>query len=271
MTDNGSNKGFQAPPPVPTKAAIEAAGVKICVGIPLERSIQCQAFVAFWRIAQRGWPIIERYYGRKDVNRNRFAQHLLDSDCTHLLMLDSDHMHPADTVERHARWVIEDPTRRVVAGLHFRRGEPFEPCAFVADAEGKLRSPVQWEQGLHEVHSVGFGSVLINRSVFEAIPRPWFANNYAHADEDRWPGEDMYFSYMCRTHGIPIYVDFTTSSDHLITTAVNETVFRAYLQDHMDRVKVNDGATSRALTDAEKKKIKAAAVNVPEMKTRIIG
>lgn len=223
-------------PAIPTRAELEAAGLRIVVGVPMERTVPQEAFHSFWAIAQKGWPLMELRYQRTDVARNLMAKALLNSDFTHLMMLDLDHLHPPDVVERHARWALADPERLVVAGLHFRRGEPFDPLAFVFGADGGLHPIAEWQPGLFQAHAVGHGSLLVHRSVFERTPAPWWAYDYAQADDWRFPSEDMYFCYQCRAAGIALWCDTTTSSPHLIQQAVTEDTFRDWMARHPDKI-----------------------------------
>lgn len=258
---SAAGNGHRPVPPIPTRAALEAAGIKIAVGIPMERSVQDAAFVHFWNVARRGWPLIDHLYGRTDVNRNKMARLLLETDFTHLFMMDLDHLHPADIVERHARWVLEDPTRLVVGGLHFRRGEPFEPCAFVFGPDNALHAPVEWEPGLAPVHALGHGTILIHRSVFERLGQPWWAYDYGSAEEGVYPSEDMYFSYLCREAGITLWCDTTTTSPHLITSVVDEGTFRGWLADHPERF--------LTVEEVPEDVLKSKDVQMPEIVTRV--
>lgn len=211
---------------------------RILLGVPIERAMSHagSVFHNFWGIAQQGAPIIKIGYGRTDVIRNKMAMQLLQSDYTHLLMLDLDHIHPIDIIQRLARWVIMDPSKQVVGGLNFRRGEPYEPCCFLKGANGKYYAPAQWERGLVKVNIIGTGSILIAREVFETIPPPWFYNIYEEATLDAWPGEDIGFSRECTKAGIDLWIDTMTTSPHMIDAYVDESSFRQYMADHPERV-----------------------------------
>lgn len=189
-------------------------------------------FYGFWAIAQQGLPIMQISYGRTDLVRNRAAMLLLQSDFTHVLMLDADHQHPPHVTQLLARWVLDDPTRLVVGGLNFRRGEPYDPCAYLRGEDGLLYPPSEWQRGLVEVDAIGTGSLLIAREAFERIEPPWFFNDYSMVMEDRWPGEDIGFSKKCNEAGIKLWVDTTTTSPHMIDAVVDESSYRDYLADH---------------------------------------
>ncbi|RPJ24411.1 MAG: glycosyltransferase family 2 protein [Planctomycetaceae bacterium] len=159
---------------------------RIVVGVPMERTMAHadDVFFNFLAIAQNGVPFIKQNYTRTDVARNKMAMQLLQSDFTHLLMLDVDHIHPTDIVQRLARWVVADPGKQVIGGLNFRRGEPYEPCCFLIGPDGRYYAPAEWERGLVKVDIIGTGSILISREVFERMQPPWFYNIYDRVWEE---------------------------------------------------------------------------------------
>lgn len=216
----------------------------IMLGVPVERNIGQHAFFHFLAIAARGWPFAYLPYTRNDIARNKFAAAALRGGFDWLCMLDSDHKHPADIVERLYRCVEKDPSIRVIGGLNFRRGKPYDPCAFIIDDEGNTYGIMDWEPGILEVQALGTGSILIHTSVFEDVPFPWFAYAYdeTHHVDDGWPGVDMYFCRKLREAGIKMYVDTTTSSPHLIDDqTVTEQTYRSYLQANEDRIAASVG------------------------------
>lgn len=212
---------------------------RILLGIPLERSVSHASltFFRFMEIAAQGVAFIKQDYTRTDLARNRFASELLKSDHTHILMLDLDHTHPADIVQRLARWVMMNPAIQVVGGLNFRRSEPYEPCAFIRSEDGSLGAPADWSAGLIEVDYLGTGSVLIAREVFEQLEPPWFYHIYDHEGkwDDTYPGEDIGFSEKCAAAGIKMYVDTTTTSPHISEKLIGENTFRSYLAHHSEK------------------------------------
>jgi hypothetical protein len=209
-----------------TKSELETAGIRILVGIPMERNVPDRTVMSLWAIAQHGWPLVQAgYMGRTDETRNYMARQLLNSDYTHLFMMDSDHMHPEDVVERHARWVVGHPEKRIIGGLHFRRGAPYEPCIFLLDDEGYF-APNEWPKGLLTVEAVGHGTLLVHRSVFEELDYPWWA--YPASPEGEFVSEDIYFCAKARKAGLDIWCDTTSTSPHVTTSLVDENTFRNY-------------------------------------------
>jgi len=64
------------------------------------------------------------------------------------------------------------------------------------------------EYGLAEIHSNGFGWMLVKYGVFEALDFPWFQQ--VVISDGEWvtcPGEDVIFSEMSRANGFKTYLD----------------------------------------------------------------
>lgn len=218
-----------AEPAVPLLTARDPQ-MRVAVGIPMERTMLQEAVFGFIGIFQQGWAFAQLPYTRNDVARHKLASFLLDSDYTHLLMLDSDHVHPPDIVQRLARWFQAYPDMvQVVGGLNFRRGEPYDPCAFVDPGDGQFHRLAEWGRGAVEVDALGTGSMMIARSVFEQLPEDagWF--DYEYPNHTGWPGTDMTFSKRCREAGITLWCDTTCTSPHIGTMLIGEDTYRTFL------------------------------------------
>lgn len=207
---------------------------RILVSILIERSISYADLVFPWivQVAAQGPVILNMPCQRTDLARNHAATELLKTDFTHLLMLDIDHIHPTNIVQRLARWVEKNPKEfQVVGGLNFRRSEPHDPCAYRYDEKHKSMWAIEWDKDsqLIEVDRLGTGSILIAREVFETIEPPWFYNDYTQAWRDAWPGEDIGFSHKCKEAGIKMWVDCTTTSPHITNAVVDEASWRKWV------------------------------------------
>ncbi len=203
--------------------------MKVIIGVPMERTIPEESVWGLIGIAQQGYPFIRQGYTRTDVARNQFAEHLLTTDCTHLLMLDLDHDHPPDIVTRLSRWA--DDGHQVIAGLCFRRSPPHDPLMFYPDGD-KWYAPTEWPRGLVSAGIVGTGAILIDRRVFERLPKPWFGYSYDGAAAGGYPSDDIWFCRLCREAGIGLWCDTTTVSPHMATRWIDEKAFRSYLEEH---------------------------------------
>lgn len=214
---------------------------RILLGIPIERTMSHanKVFHQFMQIAAQGVTMLKQDYTRTDLARNHFALALLESNFTHLLMLDLDHVHPVDIVQRLARWPLIRPDIQVIGGLNFRRSAPHEPCAYWMDKGQGVTTIGTWEPGVIQMDAVGTGSILIAREVFEQIEPPWFYNIYdENGWSDSWPGEDIGFALKCREAGIAQWIDTTTTSPHVTDALVTEASFRRYMKANPEKYKV---------------------------------
>lgn len=207
---------------------------RFALAIPTERTVRDLAFLGFMSVAARGAELIKQPYTRCDIARNKFAFAMLNAGdtWTHLVMLDSDHVHPPDILQRFEEDLLQYPQMKVLGGLNFRRGAPYDPCAFGKDEHGRTCSMIDWEPGIMKVDYLGSGSICIAKEVFEQIEPPWFGYTYERAHLDQWPGTDIFFSDKCKEAGIDQYVDTRITSPHIGDLMVDESVYRAYLKQH---------------------------------------
>jgi hypothetical protein len=125
---------------------------------------------------------------------------------------------------------VKNPAIKVVGGLNFRRGEPYDPCAFIRGDDGKYYPMSEWEEGLIKVDAIGTGCIAIAREVFELLEPPWFYNDYSKVFEDVWPGEDMGFAVKCQAAGIQQWVDTTITSPHLIDALIDRESYSTFIE-----------------------------------------
>lgn len=209
---------------------------RVLVAFLLERTISYAdlVFPAMMQIAAQGPVILNMPYMRTDLARNKAAMELLKTDFTHLLMLDIDHVHPTDIIQRLAKWVVADPKKyQIVGGLNFRRSEPYDPCAYHMESDGSMTT-IAWDEKdtILEVDRLGTGSIMIAREVFETIPPPWFTNDYSQVWRDAWPGEDIGFSRLCVKHNIKQWVDVTVTSPHITPAIIDGASWEHWKERH---------------------------------------
>lgn len=208
-------------------------------------------------------------YGRTDIARNKIVEVFMretDQPDDALVMIDNDHRLPADLISRLTRF----PSREcgVVGALAFRRGAPFDPCAFVRLPDGEMGTPVELD-GCMKVSIVGTGAIMIRRWVFDALiaagyQPPFF--RYAYADNNmNFPSEDIYFGMACEAAGIPHWVDGTTEIPHLIASEVDKSSWERYLADREGQIKYV------SVEQAEPGDEDTAKMNPVDLTTRIGG
>lgn len=239
----------------------EKKKISVLLAIPIERNIHQKAFLALEQIIQQNFPLLQSEYQRTDVARNFAADALLHSDHTHLLMLDTDHIHPPDIVQRLARWVFQYPDVWVVGGLNFRRTPPYDPLAFGEQDDGLYYSPSEWPEGLVKVDAIATCAILIDRRVFEKGDPPYFYYDYSMAKEGKYPSEDMGFAKWCKAHNVQQYCDTTTTSPHLTDMLVDADTFRQFHAMQQRAAVAGNGHKPDAIPSGD--------VVLPDMTTRV--
>lgn len=210
---------------------------KVYVAVPMEKAVSEYAVNALLQIAAHcgklGFNQIIYPCQRVDVARNNIVKLFLQSstdDDDVLVMLDADHAHPADIVERLIAHNVG-----VVGALAFTRGAPFMPCCFL-HVNGAYHPFADWEvQGLIPCDAVGTGAIAIRRWVFKKLD-DWNSETGGHYFQCAYPAsmdiptpsEDMWFATACMMAGIPHHVDTSLVTPHLMMAAVDESYFRDY-------------------------------------------
>ncbi len=237
--------------------------IKVLVGLPTgARNVETSAFL-HWitliqRLTQAGHAIIGTSDGPTALVREFLSRRFVEEkEFTHLLMLDTDHAHPPDIVDRLTRWLHNEARPLVVSGLNYQRKAPFRPAAFMFDGpEYGILPLTSWPAGLVQVDAVGAASLLIAREVFERLPAPWWEFVY-HGEHKKLIGEDIWFCARCKEQGIGVFVDTTTTSPHLGEQWIADVQFRGWML-------ANQGALG------EERKIDTQAVTLPAKQEEVL-
>lgn len=216
-------------------------GKKVFWAVPMERAIQEHAVASLLNIerqaAQRNYRRFALPYLRIDVARNKFVTAFMeassDPDDT-LIMLDNDHRHPADILERLSAWPHEVG---VVGALAYRRGEPYDPLAFIRTEDGNLHILARWEEGakLIECTVVATCGIAIKRWVIERLDEIDLKGRYfqyRYPDGEHYPTEDMFFGEMCEKVGVSHYIDVSLEIPHLTVSEITHESWAAWQADH---------------------------------------
>jgi hypothetical protein len=213
-----------------------------------ERTIPEHAFAGFLDLSMRagaqGFARINIGYSRIDVARNTVVKAFIlqsKSDDDTLVMMDCDHTHPHDVVERLARH-NED----VVCALAFRRCPPYDPQIYRHNEEGVLVQPSEWGQGLLKIDAFGFAAVAIKRRAFRkledsGIAYPWFRFWYPKGMtfDNSFPSEDIFFGLACESAHIDCYCDTTVVCPHLSIGVIDQKSWDDYVADHPEMLLEN--------------------------------
>jgi hypothetical protein len=159
-----------------------------------------------------------------DDVRNNLVEQAFESDCTHILMLDTDQRYPRDTIAR-----LFAHEKKIVRAQVHRRYPPFDPILLVSDDQGRYQHipDEEWVRGgLIEVDATGVCACgLFDMEVFENVAHPWFeTRNGPHGVV----GEDVHFCEKAREAGYKIYVDCDLKVGHLAKFEIGEKFYNLY-------------------------------------------
>jgi hypothetical protein len=152
-----------------------------------------------------------------DYARNKIVRHFLTTDKEYLLFIDSDTIPEIDGPERllaHKKEVVSGLYNLVMNG---KDSLVSRPSCFTLVLPGKSLTdavPVQPKTGLQRVVIASGGYLLIHRSVFSLVKKPWFEYEYLDAVHDAYKGEDVVFSNRVEKAGIQIWCDTDVLAGH---------------------------------------------------------
>lgn len=137
--------------------------------------------------------------------RESLAKEALADGAEYILWVDSDMRFPKNTLER-----LLAHGQKIVGVNAVTRRKPVLPTAinFHEDKEIFEKIESRGKKGIEEVTAVGFGVVLTHKSVFEAMPQPWFDVVWGAGG---LIGEDVHFCVKALDHGIKTFVDHELS------------------------------------------------------------
>jgi GT2 family glycosyltransferase len=133
------------------------------------------------------------------MQRQQLAMEALETDCTHILWLDSDMTFPTHTIQ-----ALLSHDTDIVACNYSTRVPPYNPVAFMD--VNNLEYRAYDGTGLHEIAAVGMGCMLVKRNVFETMEAPYFSVIW-NDDYTNLIGEDFYFCTKAKDAGFSVMLD----------------------------------------------------------------
>lgn len=135
-----------------------------------------------------------------DHNRNVIVRQFLKTDCTHLLMIDSDVVPSNNLLE-----MVEHNVDIVSGWVSVYKNGVVIQLAMNKKEHGYTQAK-ELKMGLNKVDAVGTGCLMIKREVFEKLKHPYF--KFVYDDEGMLiKGEDFYFCDKAKEVGLDVYFD----------------------------------------------------------------
>jgi hypothetical protein len=191
----------------------ERGGVKlrakpVAWAIPTDEVLYARFFTNFLRLRWMPWDDLYTIGSTYLPDaRNTLHQFFVEqSQCEHLVMLDSDVLPPPDFLER-----LLAHRKPLVGGWYRKKDEAGTPCVYdyvKQEADGvywwKARS--EPGTGLEQVDGAGAGCWLMHKEVARALgPKPYDMNQ---------GGEDLTLCKRVTDLGFPIFIDWTIACGH---------------------------------------------------------
>jgi hypothetical protein len=139
----------------------------------------------------------------------------MESECTHMLMLDDDMVFGKDLAHKmlhECNVLVKSGIKMVAMGVNPCRKSPtglFYTAKGINEEnvpgmEAFLKS--KGKSGVAEVSRCGLGAFLIEIAILREMERPHFEVLWNH-DKKEHEGEDFYFITKLRKHGVRVFVD----------------------------------------------------------------
>lgn len=134
-------------------------------------------------------------------SRYQLVKAALDRGCDRVFFIDSDLAFPRDSLRRLLAW-----DRSIVGATYVRRREPREILGY------GLEDLPPGSSGLQRVARLPAGLLLIEASVFDRVPKPWFIDEWQPETED-FKSEDYAFCDSARACGYDVWCDLDLSRE----------------------------------------------------------
>ncbi len=139
------------------------------------------------------------------IQQSRFmlVKTAMQAGCDKILMIDSDHVFPPDSLTR-----LLKHDKPIIGCTYPRRRHPFGLLGYQIDGYEITTA----NHGAAEVSLMPLGFMLVDMAVFNEVEVPWFCVGYDPV-QDLWTSEDYGFCVGARQHGYEIWCDFDLSRE----------------------------------------------------------
>jgi hypothetical protein len=182
----------------------------VCVSVPTKGNIHAGTVMWMVHAARQGVFVdVVLDFEPLEAARNHQVRRFMESDYSHLFLLDADCIPRPQTLERLLAWKLP-----IVAAPH-RSQKDGQRLIMALEQEGDRYKPYLPPLGLQRVDAVGGSGLMIERKVFEAVPPPAFRCVYDDTTGKLKRTEDFYFCERARAAGFDIWADFALVQQHM--------------------------------------------------------
>lgn len=163
-----------------------------------------------------------------DGARNVLAEAFLATPTEWIFWMDADMVLPKDTITELFK-VVDEKDAKIVTGIYYQRRGMHLPVLWSRNEPtaggqttglttekaknnkyaGAFSFPHKDKKTPFKTHASGFGCVLVHRSVFEALPKPWFKFI------ENTCSEDFYFFVNAQEKGFDVWAQPTIKLGHI--------------------------------------------------------
>lgn len=150
--------------------------------------------------------------------RNMIVDHFLSTDHQYLLMIDSDTIPPEDALDNIE---LTSGQPKILTGItHIKDGEKGKRVnVFINHEDVETVTKLEdLPKDRFKVAGCGASFLVVHRSVFETIPKPWFKT--IEFDNGNICSEDLYFCEQANNAGFEIVCDPAIVCGHAKTTII---------------------------------------------------
>ena len=146
-------------------------------------------------------------------NRHKIVDMARNMKATHILWIDDDMKFPPLAAKALIHGMLKNPEIKILGANCIKRLYPIE---FMATYHDDTEVNSYEKEGIEKVRYTGNSFVLMDMSIFDTVPLPWFAFAW-HAHSGDFGTEDVFFMATAAQHGIDTYVDHDVSKliDHI--------------------------------------------------------
>lgn len=240
--------------------------IKVYLAILNEGTIRVELaqLLMYWQ-AKSDYEIYLAFPNGKPIesNRNQIVLDFMKTDCEWLVQLDDDVVPPQNYLD------LLIYNKDIISGVCYAyRQEAIVPLILKKNKKDGLwiDKDCNPREGLIEVDSMGTGSIIVNRRVFEnkKMSKHPFQSVW-NKDGTRKKGQDLYFCEKAKKEGFKIWCHLGYKSSHIVTVDLME-VERGFISREVQGGAINDNYKMRRFdaqtTPSKRKKfVKAQETN----------
>ncbi len=193
-------------------------GHTLGIGLPIiNETVSKQLFLSFLQIEKPDYTLfIPRFpHGQMAISHDALRNSLIEQamGCSHLIMMDTDQLYPADTIMKLIKHA-EDGYDVVGTPVH-RSWPPYDVIMYRGRLNGYVHVSEKecYSGDMVEVDATGCGCIMYNMDMFIDMKSPWFESKKSIAS-GHTIGEDIGMCWRLRNAGYRIFVDTSIEIIH---------------------------------------------------------